>query len=147
MTAIFMPEASYCLKASTSGAKGDGPRFLVWILVTIGLIAIALSFLTPEVFAQAQLPGSDASDKLEAAGTLLRLLDTGIFTWGARLMAGVCILSSGLAFKEQNYAVAVVCVMGAIVIGTAPHWVANIFEIGGGSVFGALAEPLGGFYV
>ena len=118
---------------------------IFWFLL-LG-IAFLIAFFAPDIFAQARLPGTDESSKLEAAGTLLRLLDTGIFTWGARLMAGVCILSAGLAFKEQNYAVAVVCVLGAIVIGTAPQWVANIFEIGGGSVFGALQASIGGFYV
>ncbi len=117
----------------------------VLFLWCLTLCVVTILWIVPDLLAQARLPGSDESSKLEAAGTLLRLLDTGIFTWGARLMAGVCILSAGLAFKEQNYAVAVVCVIGAIVIGTAPHWVANIFEIGGGSVFGALSK--GSVYV
>jgi len=108
-----------------------------WLVLLIVVVLISLgAFFGSDILAGARLPGTDESSKLKAAGTLLRLLDTAIFTWGARLMAGVCILSAGLSFKEQNYPVAVVCVMGAIVIGTAPHWVANIFEIGGGSVFG-----------
>jgi hypothetical protein len=87
-------------------------------------------------FAQVALPGSDASSQLEAAGTLLRILDTALFKWAARILAGVCILASGWALKEQRWGVSMVCIIGAIIFGTAPTWVKNIFEIGGsGSLF------------
>lgn len=85
----------------------------------------------PVYAATVSLPGDDASDKLQAAGTLLKVIDTGIFQWGARIFAGICLLSSGWAFKEQRFGVAVVCILGAILIGTAPAWVSNIFDIGG----------------
>ena len=93
-------------------------------------------FISREVFCQGRLPGTDESSKLEAAGTLLRILDTALFTWGARVFAGVCILSAGWALKEQRYPIAFLCVLASIVIGTVPLWVKNIFAIGGGSVFG-----------
>jgi hypothetical protein len=77
-----------------------------------------------------KLPGEDASDKLEAAGTLLKVLDTGLFKWGARVFAGICIMSSAWALKEQRFGIAIICVIGAIIFGTAPKWVRNIFDIG-----------------
>lgn len=90
-----------------------------------------------DAFSQGQLPGTDESSKLEAAGTLLRLIDTGLFKWGARIFAGVCIMSSAWALKEQRFGIAIICIVGAIIFGTAPTWVKNIFEIGGAEgVFG-----------
>jgi hypothetical protein len=86
-------------------------------------IAAALWLYAPEVFAQ--LPGSDASDKLEAAGTLLRLLDTALFKWGARIFAGICIMSAAWSLKEQRFGVAIICIVGALIFGTAPTWVKN----------------------
>lgn len=101
-------------------------------LVSLSLLTL-LFFLTlyPELSfaANTHLPGEDASGKLEAAGTLLRLLDTGLFKWGARLFAGICIMSSAWALKEQRFAIAIIAVVGAIVFGTAPKWVKNIFDI------------------
>lgn len=83
-------------------------------------------------FAQVRIPGSDESAKLKAAGTLLMLMDTALFVWLARIFAGLCVLSAGWLIKEQKFGPAVVCVLGALVIGTSPMWVQNIFEIGGG---------------
>jgi hypothetical protein len=97
--------------------------------------ALLLALFCPDVFAVPRIPGSDESSKLEAAGTLLRLVDTAVFLWGSRIFAGLCILSAGWSLKEQRFGMAVICVLGAIVIGTAPMWVKNIFEIGGGSIF------------
>ena len=94
------------------------------------LVLALLLFILPHAFAgMANLPGQDESAKLEAAGTLLRLIDTGLFKWGARLFAGLCILSGAWALKEQRFAMAVIALLGAIVIGTAPTWVKNIFSI------------------
>lgn len=82
-----------------------------------------------------RLPGSDHTDKLTAADDLLRIIDSALFSWGARLMAGLCVLGAGWNLKEQRFAIAVVCILAAIVIGTAPMWIQNIFEIGGGTLF------------
>ena len=112
-----------------------GPPPLLLLLLMFG--TVALMFVAPDAFSQARIPGTDESSKLEAAGTLLRILDTGIFVWGARLCAGVMVFSAGLNLKEQRFGIAFICVIGALVIGTAPMWVKNIFEIGGGSVFGS----------
>jgi len=119
-------------------AMGNGgpPHYLLLLLL---LGTAALMLLAPDAFSQARIPGTDESGKLEAAGTLLRILDTSIFTWGARLCAGVMVFSAGLNLKEQRFGIAFICVIGALVIGTAPMWVRNIFEIGGGSVFGSLS--------
>lgn len=123
---------------STIGNGGLPPH----VLFVLMLAAIALTFLAPDAFSQARIPGTDESSKLEAAGTLLRILDTGIFTWGARLFAGIMVFSAGLNLKEQRFGIAFICVIGALVLGTCPLWVKNIFEIGGGSVFGAF-PPIG----
>ena len=137
MTATCTPRTPYCPENPETIARESGPYFWIWILVTLGLMAISLWFISPEVFAQAQLPGSDASDKLEAAGTLLRLLDTALFKWGARIFAGICIMSAAWSLKEQRFGVAIICIVGALIFGTAPTWVKNIFSIGtGDSIFG-----------
>ncbi len=119
--------------------KKPGSNALVWIALTVLGLALAYLALAPEpvLAAIARLPGEDASDKLEAAGTLLKVLDTGLFKWGARIFAGLCIMSSAWSLKEQRFGIAVICVIGAIVFGTAPKWVKNIFDIGDNqSLFG-----------
>lgn len=113
-----------------SNRKSKWP-FWIFILLVIG----TLLGIGADVFA-GNLPGTDESQKLEAAGTLLRLVDTGLFKWGARLFAGLCIMSAAWSLKEQRFGISVICVVGAIVFGTAPKWVKNIFNIGGGdSIF------------
>ncbi len=103
---------------------------------------LAGAFLLPWVIviaqagAQVKIPGTDQSAKLKTAGTLLMLIDTALFVWLARIFAGLCILSAGWLIKEQKFGPAVICVLGALIIGTSPAWVVNIFEIsGGGGVF------------
>lgn len=109
------------------------------ILIGLGILAW-LCLFGPEVFAQTRLPGADASDKLEAAGTLLRLIDTGLFSWGSRIFAGICIMSAAWALKEQRFGIAIICVVGAVIFGTATTWVKNVFSISGSdSVFGYVA--------
>ncbi len=116
-------------------------HLLIFFVILIGLMAFCWFFGT-EAFSQAQIPGTDASDKLEAAGTVLRLVDTALFKWGARIMAGVCIMSAGWSLKEQRFGIAVISIIGAMIFGTAPSWVRNIFSISGSdSVFGEVATP------
>lgn len=118
------------------------PRVLIALLITFGLALIVLSLLGADVFAGSHLPGEDASDKLEAAGTLLRLLDTGLFKWGARIFAGLCIMAAAWSLKEQRFGVCVICIVAAIIFGTAPTWVKNIFNMGGtDSVFSTRDVP------
>ena len=87
-----------------------------------------------QALAQVSLPGTDPSSQMETAGSLLKLIDTAVFTWIARLLAGMCVLSAGWSLKEQKYNTAVICILAAVVIGTAPAWVKNIFAMGGGGV-------------
>jgi len=143
---------------SYSSPEPPDPRSVFSSLVfaaTLVALAIVLLWVAPLAHAGASLPGTDASDKLEAAGTLLRMIDTGLFRWGARIFAGICIMSSAWALKEQRFGIAIICVIGAIIFGTAPTWVKNIFDIGGNQgIFSqvervntnriALESPLGG---
>ena len=88
------------------------------------------------------LPGVDASSQMESAGTLLRFIDTGIFKWGARLLAGLCIFGAAWSLKEGRYGPAVISVISAILFGTAPTWVRDIFTVGGSdSVFSSVQQP------
>jgi hypothetical protein len=122
-----------------------GPyRYDFFMLVVLALAVTTIIFLLTghSAFAAGNsLPGEDASDKLQAAGTLLRLIDTGLFKWGARIFSGICIMSAGWALKEQRFGIAVICVIGAIIFGTAPIWVKNIFDIGGGGGLFSAIEP------
>ena len=98
--------------------------------IFLSLIAIiaCLMMMSSSAFANIpRLPGSDQMDKLTAAGSLLK--------FGARLMAGLAVLGAGWNLKEQRFGIAIVCIIAAIVIGTAPMWVKNIFDIGGGTLF------------
>lgn len=110
----------------------DDNTLIFALLITILIAAfLYLAFGEVAFAAVTRLPGDDASDKLQAAGTLLKIIDTGLFKWGARIFAGICIMSSAWALKEQRFGIAIICVIGAIIFGTAPTWVKNIFEIGG----------------
>ncbi len=75
--------------------------------------------------------GGDPLDNLGAAKELMTIIDSGLFHWIGRLMAGICILSAGWALKEQKFSVAVVCLLGAMLFGTAVKWVKNVFSMGG----------------
>lgn len=82
------------------------------------------------------VPGdANATDKLTAAGTLLHIVDSFLFVFGARIMAGLAVLGAGWNLKEQRFAMAIICILAAIIIGTVPLWIANIFAMGGGSIF------------
>ena len=81
------------------------------------------------------LPGSDNFSKLTAAGDLIRIIDSFIFKFGARLLAGLTVLAAGWNLKEQRFAMAIICIFAAILMATVPMWVKNIFDIGGGTIF------------
>lgn len=114
---------------------------LLILFASVCLMMYVSLFGSPAWAGNTHLPGEDASGKLEAAGTLLRILDTGLFKWGARIFAGICIMSSAWALKEQRFAIAIISVVGAIVFGTAPKWVKNIFEISDEQSLFTLSEP------
>lgn len=115
-----------------SQVRGPNPRrheeWFFFIVIAILLIV----FSHANALAGTKIPGADASDKLEAAGTLLRIVDSVLFSWGARIFAGLCVMSAGWNLKEQRFGIAVLCIVAALVLGTAPTWVKNIFDIGGG---------------
>ena len=112
-----------------------------WFWFTLILVALT-SLWGCDAFAarSIRLPGDDQMDKLEAAGTLLRIVDSAIFSWGARIFAGVLILNAGVSLKNQAFGLAFISVVGAIIVGTAPLWVKNIFDIGGGTLFSMLSS-------
>lgn len=133
-------KSSWCsfLPSGHPGPPGDRDQLVRRILlIAFGAFAVWL-VLGGSAFG-AGLPGGDeAVGKLKAASSLLGIVDTALFKWGARIFAGLCIMSAGWALKEQRFGVAIVCVIGAILVGTAPSWVKNIFDISGGdSVFGS----------
>lgn len=103
----------------------------LWFIFILMSVFLALAFHA-QAYGATRIPGADASDKLEAAGTLLRMVDSVLFSWGARIFAGLCVMSAGWHLKEQRFGMAVLCIVAAIVLGTAPTWVKNIFDIGGG---------------
>lgn len=117
---------------SLARVKGPSPsRNENWFLFVVVLMLLVFLF-HGQTFGATKIPGADASDKLEAAGTLLRIVDSVLFSWGARIFAGLCVMSAGWNLKEQRFGIAVLCIVAALVLGTAPTWVKNIFDIGGG---------------
>lgn len=130
-----------------STIKSPSPRkFEDWFFIVI-LTTTVLFFAHTNVFAATKIPGADASEKLEAAGTLLKIVDSILFTWGAKIFAGLCVMSAGWNLKEQRFGLTVLCIVAAIVLGMAPAWVKNIFEIGGGGgVFSMVMPQIKGLF-
>lgn len=108
---------------------------LVWKNAFI-YVACGLALFIGTTFALGEnLPGSSQMSKLTAAGDLMKTVDSLIFTIGARLLAGLCVLAGGWNLKEQRFAMAIICLFAAIVIATVPMWVKNLFAISQGSIF------------
>ena len=111
------------------------------LILTIQLIAFiavlaTLVNITPAWADTVRLPGEDVSAQMEGAGTLLRFIDTAIFGWVARLLCGLCVGGAAWSLKEARFGSAVVAIVSALLFGTAPTWVKNIFSISGAnSVF------------
>ena len=105
------------------------------VLVMVAVLTCIFTLCLPVYANMPRLPGVDQMDKLTAAGSLLRLIDSFLFKFGARLMAGLCVLGAGWNLKEQRFGISILCIIAAIIIGTAPMWVKNIFDMGGGSLF------------
>lgn len=120
--------SKYICQTTPANPWSKGPKYQnFWFLILLLLLTmISVAYAGPRI------PGVDAADQLEAAGTVLRIVDTALFKWGARLFAGISILSAGYNLKEQRFGVAIICIIAAIILGTTPVWVENIFSIGGG---------------
>ncbi len=104
----------------------------------LGVWALLLVLNSQLSLGGGSLPSTNADmTKFTAAGTLLGIVDSFLFSIGARLLAGLAILGAGWNLKEQRFAMAMICVFAAIMMGTVPLWVKNIFELdsGGGSIF------------
>ncbi len=129
---------------SSQGVKTEFRRLRTWVgrnaqeaFFLALLLVLTFLFCSTSLAGDVRIPGTDESAKLKAAGTLLMLVDTALFVWLARVLAGICIFTAGWLIKEQKLGPAIVCILGALLIGTSPMWVQNIFEIsGGGGVFG-----------
>jgi hypothetical protein len=94
---------------SSQSANHTG-MFKMGIFMLI-LLALYLALqVHPALADSTKLPGVDASSQMESAGTLLRFIDTGIFKWGARLLAGLCIFGAAWSLKEGRYGPAVISV-------------------------------------
>ena len=109
----------------------------LWVIFIISLLQSAIAL------AAGTIPGDDDVSKLTAAGTLLHIVDSFLFKFGARILAGISILGAGWNLKEQRFAMAIVCILGAIIMGTVPMWIKNIFDMsdgGGGSIFHSMNE-------
>lgn len=121
--------SKYICQTTTGNPWGGGPKYenLLFLILLFLFAMVSIAYAGPRI------PGVDAADQLEAAGTVLRIIDTALFTWGARLFSGISILSAGYNLKEQRFGVAIMCIIAAIILGTAPVWVENIFSIGGGN--------------
>jgi hypothetical protein len=106
----------------------------LYILTRLGLATMALTGLlafTHFAWADAsKLPGDDVVSKMEAAMTIVKFIDVGLFRWAARLLAGVCLFGAGWNLKEMRFGPAFISIIAAIMFGTAPTWVKNIFSIG-----------------
>ena len=115
----------------------NGPMWPCFLFLLLLIILLYCDIIFGKI---PRLPGANEIDKLHAAGTLIRIIDNALFSWGARIFAGLLILNAGVSLKNQAFGVALISIIGAIIIGTAPMWVKNIFDIGGGTLFSSLYQ-------
>ena len=111
-----------------------------WLLVYFGicLLMMAIDATVAIGAGGSTLPSANNQfDKFTAAGTLMNLVDSFLFSLGARFLAGIALLGAAWNLKEQRFSMAIICIFAAIMLGTIPLWVRNIFslDIGGGSIF------------
>lgn len=111
-------------------SKRGCPTWLLLIFFVVGAVFSTIAFAT-------NLPATKGIESLTAATTLINMVDSLLFKFGARILAGMSILAAGWNLKEQRFAMAIICIFAAIILGTVPMWVKNILAMegaGGGSV-------------
>ena len=115
--------------------------FTLQLIALIFLLAMIMN-LTPAWADTIRLPGEDISAQMEGAGTLLRFIDTAIFSWVARLLCGLCVGGAAWSLKEARFGSAVIAIVSALLFGTAPTWVRNIFSISGANSVFSQSVPI-----
>lgn len=103
---------------------------LGFLLILFLILAYLFSLTAWADGTTTMLPGEDASSKMKSAGILMHFIDTGLFRWAARVLAGICIFAAGWNLKEMRFGPAFISLISAILFGTAPTWVRNIFTLG-----------------
>ena len=114
--------------------------FTLQLIVMVFVLTMIIN-LTPAWAGSVRLPGEDISAQMEGAGTLLKFLDTAIFGWVARLLCGLCVGGAAWSLKEARFGSAVIAIVSALLFGTAPTWVKNIFSISGANSVFSQVEP------
>lgn len=94
-----------------------------WLLLMFLVVLVGILLSDSAFAASIKLPGTDSSDKLEAAGTLLRMVDTALFKWGARIFAGTWYFISRVAFKGSA-----IWTCSYLSYWINPHW--NLSNVG-----------------
>lgn len=107
-----------------------------WVLCFIFSLVVFVSI--PSFAVKIMTVPPNSIQKFTAVNSLLGIIDSALFTVGARVLAAICILGAGWNLKEQRFAMAGICIFAAIMIATTPMWVNNIFAMKGtgGSIFG-----------
>jgi len=135
---------------NSGGPGGWKPNWNKWMNLAfffLGIIVFVLCAYQDLALAGVQLPGSDVSGQLEAMGDLIRILDTALFKWASRLIAGLLLLTAGMALKNQQFGSCMLCVVGAFIVSTIPKWVRNLFLIGGGDSVFSYLENIQNYFV
>ena len=73
---INMTKTKFLL--NTADPSGPNYHYLLFLLLLFLLVMVTFAHAGPRI------PGVDASNQLEAAGTVLRIVDTALFKWGGK---------------------------------------------------------------
>lgn len=100
-----------------------------FLIVTLVCCSGFLLLAGSDALAQITMPGTDKSQELKAASTLMQTLDSVLFKWVARLLAGVFVIIAFYMLKEQRMGVAVITLIAAIAMGSASSWIGDFFRM------------------